>query len=218
MTTGRLLCALAVASPSLSAQSLADVCKAVATAKVGEWASYDATGGSSGGKLRFAIVGSERAGDSTLYWFEMSFAGTDPTHTGIVQILTSSLSAGAAGTRAVIFKAGGQPAMKVSGQMAGAMGKGAGRNNSASDWGARCAAAHVVGWESVTVPAGTFHALHVRLDDGGEAWASPDVPFGLVKTRAKEGDLVLTGRGADAKSSITETPQEMPMLPGLKKP
>src|SRR6266513_2818053 len=61
--------------------------------------------------------------------------------------------------------------------------------------------------------AGTFRALHVTTDDGGEVWASRDVPFGLVKTHGKQGDLALTGRGADAKSSITETPLEMPSIP-----
>jgi len=71
----------------------------------------------------------------------------------------------------------------------------------------------VVGWESVTVPAGTFRALHVKTDDGGEVWASRDVPFGLVRTHGKQGDLALTGRGADAKSSITEKPLEMPAMP-----
>src|SRR5438552_2904771 len=78
---------------------------------------------------------------------------------------------------------------------------------------ARRSGAHVGGWESVTVPAGTFRALHVTTDDGGEVWASREVPFGLVKTHGKQGDLALTGRGTDAKSSITETPLEMPALP-----
>src|SRR5439155_743231 len=86
-------------------------------------------------------------------------------------------------------------------------------NTSAFDWASRCAGAHVVGWESVTVPAGTFRALHVTTEDGGEVWASREVPFGLVKTHGKQGDLGLTGRGADAKSSITEKPLEMPALP-----
>src|SRR2546426_744789 len=66
---------------------------------------------------------------------------------------------------------------------------------------------------SVPGPAGTFRALHVTTDDGGEVWASRDIPFGLVKTHGKQGDLALTGRGADAKSSITETPLEMPSMP-----
>jgi hypothetical protein len=207
--------ALAPVPRSTSAQEAADVCKAVATAKPGEWASFDATGGSSGGgTLRLAIVGSERAGDTTLYWLEVRFTGQDASHSGIVQVLTSAPAAGAAGARTVIVKAGGQPAMKISGQMAGMLGERAGQNNSASDWAGRCNAAHVIGWESVTVPAGTFRALHVKADDGGEAWASTEIPFGLVKVHDKHNELLLTGRGSDAKSSITEKPLEM-SLPGM---
>src|SRR6266446_4693592 len=78
------------------------------------------------------------------------------------------------------------------------------------DGAGKCSGAHVVGWESVTVPAGTFRALHVTTGDGGELWASRDVPFGVIKTHGKQGDLALTGRGVDAKSSIAEKPMEMP--------
>ena len=222
MKIGRLFCALlgaGVAAPRLAAQTLADVCKAVVTTKVGQWASYDATGGrSGGGKLRLAIVGTERAGDSTLYWFEMSFAGNDPSRSAILQLLTPGLATTDARARAVIVKYGAQPAMKVSGAMADMLSTGLGRNNPAADWTARCAGTHVVGWESVTVPGGTFRALHARSDSGGEAWASPEAPFGFVKIHGKDGDLALTGWGMDAKTAITETPLDMPMLPGMKKP
>lgn len=197
--------------PAQSPTDLADVCKVLGDAKPGQWASFDGTGSAGVGKLRLAVVGSERSGDSTLYWFEVSFAGKDPGKNGVVQILTASLAAGLESPRALVIKVGPQPAMKLSGDMAGMVGKQGGQT-SAFDWAGRCAGAHVVGWESVTVPAGTFRALHVTTDDG-EVWASREVPFGLVKTHGKQGDLALTGRGADAKSSITEKPLEMPAIP-----
>src|SRR2546425_4674103 len=83
LKAGRLLVALtlALAPFALPAQrptDLADVCKVLGDAKPGQWASFDGTGSSGVGKLRLAVVGSERAGDSTLYWFEVSFAGKDP--------------------------------------------------------------------------------------------------------------------------------------------
>jgi hypothetical protein len=199
--------------PAQSPTDLADVCKVLGDAKPGQWASFDGTGNSGGGKLRLAVVGSERAGDSTLYWFEVSFAGKDPGKNGIVQILTGSLAAGLEAPRALVIKVGPQPAMKISGQMAGMVGKQGSQNTSAFDWAGKCSGAHMVGWESVTVPAGTFRALHMTMDGGGEVWASRDVPFGLVKTHGKQGDLALTGRGADAKSSISEKPLEMPGMP-----
>jgi hypothetical protein len=212
LTPGRLLAAFALgalAVPELAAQTatdLADVCKAVGDAKLGQWASFDVTGG----KLRVAIVGSERSGDTTLYWFEGNFAATDPSKSGIVQVLAPSLATGSASPRALILKLGAQPAMRVSGQMAGMMGQKGGHDNYIFDWAARCTAAHIVGWQSITVPAGTFRALHVTTDDGTDVWGSRQVPLGLVQVRGKKGDLALRGHGVDAKSSITERPLELP--------
>src|SRR3989475_440548 len=206
----------ALVTPALSAQTatdLADVCKALGDAKVGQWASFEGTSTSGAGKLRLAVVGSERAADSTFYWFEVNFAGQEPGKSGIVQILAPNLASGSAAPRSLIVKLGAQPAMRISGEMAGMMGQKPGQDNAAFDWASRCSGAHVVGWESVTVPAGTFRALHVTTDDGGEVWASREVPFGLVKTHGKQGDLALTGRGADAKSSTTEKPLDMPAMP-----
>ena len=216
LTTGRLMaaCALgALAVPGLAAQTatdLADVCKAVGDAKPGEWASFDATGRSEGGKLRLAVVGTERSGDATLNWFEVNVTAKDPNHSGVIQILAPSLAAGTAAAHSVIVKWASQPAVKVSGQMAAMIGEKGGQNNSVFDWAARCKSAHVVGWESVTVPGGTFRALHVTTEDGTEVWASRDVQFGLVRLRGKDGELALAARGADAKSSIVEKPLEMP--------
>src|SRR5437762_11052714 len=202
-----------LALPAQSPTGRAHVCTVLAGATPGQCAPFNGTSGGSGGKIRLAVVGSERSGDSTLYWFEVSFAGKDPGKSGVVQILTGSLASGLESPRALVFKAGPQPAMKISGEMVGMVGKQGRDNTTAFDWAGRCSGAYVVGWESVTVPAGTFRALHVTTDDGGEVWASREVPFGLVKTHGKQGDLALTGRGTDAKSSITDTPPELPALP-----
>src|SRR2546421_1718540 len=72
----------ALAARVLTAQTPADltqVCKAVGDAKPGQWASFDATnGGAEAGKLRLAVVGSERAGGPTPYWVEGGFPGQEP--------------------------------------------------------------------------------------------------------------------------------------------
>src|ERR1700758_81531 len=73
---------------------LADLCKTVGQGQVGQWAAFDATGSSGSGKLRLAVVGSERSGDSTFYWFEVNAASKDPTRSGIVQILAPTLASG----------------------------------------------------------------------------------------------------------------------------
>ena len=204
--------------PAQTATDLADVCRSVGAAKLGQWASFDATGKSEGGKLRLAVIGSERSGDTTLNWFELSVTAKDPNHSGVVQILAPSLAAGTGAARSVVVKWGLQPAVKVSGQMAAMMDNKKGQNNAVFDWAAQCRSAHVVGWESATVPAGTIRALHVTTDDGTDVWASRDVQFGLVRLRGKDGELALAARGTDAKSSITEKPLEMPgmMMPSSK--
>src|SRR2546427_4929197 len=168
---------LALAPFALPAQSptdLADVCKVLGDAKPGQWASFDGTGSSGVGKLRLAVVGSERAGDSTLYWFEVSFAGKDPGKSGVLQILTGSLASGLESPRALVFKVGPQPAMRISGEMAGMMGKPGGQKASAFDWAGNRSGAHVVGLEPVTVTARPFLALHVTTEDGGEVWRSEE--------------------------------------------
>ena len=124
----------ALVTPALSAQSatdLADVCKTLGNAKVGQWASFEGTSASGGGKLRLAVVGSERAADSTFYWFEVNFAGQEPGKSGVVQILAPNLASGSAAPRSLIVKLGPQPAMRISGQMAAMMGQNPGKDNSA---------------------------------------------------------------------------------------
>lgn len=208
----------ALAAPVLHAQELAEMCRAASDVKVGQWSSYDVTGGNPG-QMRFAIVGSERVGDSTLVWFEIGFTSKDPTHSGIMQILVPGFGVNASSIHGFILKSGNQPAMRMPRQMIGMMFQQAAGNNYALDFAKRCATGQVVGWESVTVPAGTIRALHVKSENGTDEWAARDIPFGLVKTHAKDGsEIALTGRGAGAKSSITEAPQEMPMPGMMKKP
>src|ERR1051326_4253402 len=157
-----LLALAALAAPPLSGQpptARAEVWHALRDARGGQWGSFEGTSASGGGKLRLAVVGSERASDSTLYWFEVNFAGQEPGKSGVVQILAPNLASGSAAPRSLVVKIGAQPAMRISGEMAGMMGQKPGQDNAAFDWASRCSGAHVVGWESVTVPAGTFRAL-----------------------------------------------------------
>ena len=209
----------ALAASPLHAQEAAELCKAIGNVTLGQWASYTMSGGQAdGAKIRLAIVGQERRGDSTLYWFEINGSGGPRGQGGIVQLLVPGFGGDAATIHGMIVKPEGQPAMKLPEQMVGMMGQRMGQNNAAVDAARRCASAQVVGWESVTVPAGAIRALHLKNVDGGEAWVARDVPFGIVKARPKDGgEMVLTGRGRDAKSSITEKPQEMPGMM-LQKP
>ena len=208
-----MLVAAVFAVPGLAAQDLAQVCQALTKLTTGQWASYAISGGGEdGATLRFAIVGTELHNDSTYYWFEaVHTSPADSTKNGIIQVLIPGWGT-TASPRAMVMKLGQRPAMKMP-EQALAM---APKANPGSEMSRRCGTSQSVGWESITVPAGTLRALHVKDVDGDEAWLTPDVPFGLVKgQRPDGGQMTLTGRGTDAKSSITETPQEMPMMPGM---
>jgi hypothetical protein len=218
---GRLAAAVALGglvAPGVAAQSLADLCRSASTAKVGQWASFAVSGGASGGgKLRLAIVGSQRQGDSTLYWLEIAgTSATDPARNGIMQFLVADLGEHAT-PRAMIAKVGTQPPMKMPQQMLAMSSQTAAQHNSALAFTHHCEGAQVVGSETVAVPAGSFATLHVR-SGGGDAWVSKDIPFAIVKLSGADGTgMALVGFGTDAKSSITETPQD-PSLPGMPKP
>jgi hypothetical protein len=135
-----------------------------------------------------------------------------------MQMLVPGPGARATSIHGMIVKVGSQPAMKLSPQMLGMMGSHMAQDNIALEFARQCATGRVVGPETVTVPAGSIPAIHVKSADSGEAWLAKDIPFGLVKAIGKQGTLVLTGHGSDAKSSIVETPQDMPMIPGMPKP
>ncbi len=225
LKTGQLFTALALGGSALAAQGPAgsvgpaELCSAASEAKIGQWASYDVSGGQAdGSKIKFAIVGSERRGDTTLYWLEIGGGSAKgPGSNGIMQILVPGPGAQATSIHGVIVKVGSQPAMRMSPQMLGMVGSHMAQDNIAMEFARQCATARVVGPETVSVPAGSIAAIHLKIADGGDAWLAKNIPFGLVKAVGKQG-LVLTGYGSDAKSSITETPQEMPTIPGMPKP
>ncbi|MGH7753756.1 MAG: hypothetical protein ACREN5_13160, partial [Gemmatimonadales bacterium] len=174
--------ALLVSLPqALAGQDLQAICSELGKVTVGQWASHRVTGPDSG-TTRFAVVGTERQGNTTLYWFEMKLEKAGGKEGPmIMQMLVSGLGSGQAGeTRAMVMKAGDQPAMRMPEQMIGMMRARIGANNVAAESAKRCQGGQVVGWEAVTVPAGTIRALHVKGEDG-DTWVANGIPFGVVK-------------------------------------
>lgn len=215
--------ALAVGAAPAAAQTIDELCQRVRQMPaVGEWAQYRITSDKGVMEIRMAIVGKEAVSGKDHYWMEMK---TDAAQGQmIVQTLISVFPYDQADIQAMVMKMGGQPAMKVSGSMLSAM---RGMMSQAPNPGEtvraaleKCNTAEIVGRETITVPAGSMPAIHFRataVGDKGEGWVSPDVSgFGIVKMIWSEGgggEMVLLGHGKDAKSSITETPQEMPGMP-----
>src|SRR2546426_4850372 len=101
----------ALAASSLGAQEAAELCQAIGNVTLGQWASYTMSGGQAdGAKIRLAIVGQERRGGSTLYWFEINGSGP-PRQGGIVQPLLPGVGGGAAAVPRLIVKTAGPPAL-----------------------------------------------------------------------------------------------------------
>ncbi|HYU08828.1 MAG TPA: hypothetical protein VEK77_05545 [Gemmatimonadales bacterium] len=209
------LLALVLAAP-LAAQSKEQLCNDLQhrPMRVGQWSSYTWTGGRSDGTtMRMAVVGTEAVEGQPYYWYEMLMNDPKkgPKGRNVFQMLVPGLGFQPGAVRALIVKSGDEPAMRMPDEMVRMMGGRMGQNL-AADLAGKCLEMTVVGWEQVTVPAGSFRALHVRsANDQNEGWVVPDLYFGMVRAKLKDGSTMdLTGRGTDAKSSITETPRSMP--------
>jgi hypothetical protein len=198
------------------AQDLAAVCEKARHPAVGSWSQFQWRGGrNDGATLRMSVVGGERRSGADYIWLEIVMrgfpvgpagqAGARDTAPRIVsKVLVPGFGGGQGAPLASMIKVGAMPAMQMPTE--------AGRATPGAPGLDMCANARVVGWESVTVPAGTFRALHVVAATGNsDDWFVPDLPFALVKEAGTEEgqprQLLLVARGTGARSLITETPQ-----------
>ena len=203
---------LLAASP-LAAQDKEKICTDLQNRpmRVGEWADYRWKGGrADGSTMRMALVGTEAVAGKPNYWYEIAFNDATRGKT-ILQVLVPGFGFQASSIHGLIMKSGTEPAMRMPEQMVQMMAGQMDRSFEA-DFTRKCQQMTVVGWEQLTVPAGTFRALHIKdTAEHTEAWLVPDVYFALARAQLKDGSsMELTGKGTDAKSSITETPQMMP--------
>ncbi len=211
----RILMSAALAAAVASPIAAQNACEAFLEAPaVGSWVEYDFQAQGQAGRSRIAVVGTETRGGRELTWYEMSFDAGGQS--GIMKMLAEGGFYQAMSDKKIeemIVKAGGQPAMKFSGAMVERM-LGQMNSNPTSEFGKACEDAERVGSESVTVPAGTFDAVHYRLTSGespGDAWIVEGMPFGMIKWTGSGGESVeLVDRGDDAVSQLTETPMEIP--------
>jgi len=177
----------------------------MAVPPAGSWVEYRMKEGS----MRLAILGRETRNGKESIRLEMAMTG-GRGGPAIVQMLVPGWPYEMSGVEELIVKAGNQPAMRMNAQMMGMM-----RGMMPKDAMAEACRNNrtvKVGDETITVPAGTFRTEHYRDPESGvDVWISREVPFALVRVTQKNGEeMVLTGKGSDARSQITETPQEMP--------
>jgi hypothetical protein len=184
--------------------------------ELGRWAQYQAVYDAKDPyTLRYAVIGSEKRQGKDLKWVELRMTGKDQDKNLIYQMLVPGSPTEMGDIQEIVFKPGEKPAMKLNGMMLNMI---RGQMEKQSIFSELCKDVTLVGTERVTVPAGKFHTRHFRSDKyKSDSWVSAEVPFALVKSVGEKHDMALASHGAGAKSSITEKPQEMPVMGGPPK-
>ena len=207
-TVAAMLC-----MPPVAAADLGGLCDGTRQLTLGEWAKFatDVPFLEDKMEARYAIVGTEAFDGKDHYWLEVSI----PTAGGdmILQLLVPGYPYDPSSVLKTVAKVNPDlPAM----EFPQALGASMQANDTLSDpiRGA-CEAAESATKESISVAGRTFDAFRIPLKRLGKViWVTPDVPFGVVKMTDADGKgLELLAYGADAESSITETPQKMPGAP-----
>jgi hypothetical protein len=208
------LAVLLTAAPTLRAQ---EACQEVMRVPaVGKWVEYQALYDQKDNYLlRYAVVGEEKREGTDYRWLEMKMTNeADPKKNLVYQMLIPGSLASIGDVQEVIMKPGDQPAMKMNGMMLGMI---RGQLQKKSVFGDLCDEVALVGKEKVTVPAGTFNSKHYHSAKyENDSWVDPALSFGMVKSTGKHHDIQRIRDGDGAKSSITETPEEMPGMGGEK--
>lgn len=200
-----------ISAGPLAAQGLDDVCRALSHVTVGQWAEYRFAASDPGESMTMtnALVDTEDVDGVTHYWHETRMAGEEGAM--IMQILVPGYPFDIDDIRRSVMKVGDEPAMEVPDQMLGMTRQQGAGDDPANDAAQRCEELTEVGRESVTVPAGTFEAVHVRHESEGDRydmWVAPEVPFGMVRMLLPDQEeVVLLGHGTDATSSIARDPR-----------
>ena len=208
-------CGLVLALLPAAAAAQNDCLKDFKMPAVGTWAEYTGTFRDKPTTMRYAVVGSETRDGKDLKWLEMRTEGDTPEKVMVYQMLTPGTPAEIGQVQDVVFKQGPRPAMKMNSMMVGMM---RGQMEKNSVFSNLCEGVTVAGAETIEVPAGSFKTTKLHNSEyESDTWVSAKVPFYMVKSVGKDYALSLAKTGDGAKSSITETPQEMPGMGPAKK-
>ena len=207
-------CAVVLAVLPATSAAQNDCLKEFQMPKVGTWAEYSMVHKNKTTAMRYAVVGSEAREGKDLKWLELRMVSDRPD-TMVYQMLTPGSPSEMTQVQEIIMKPGKRPAMKMNSMMVGMIRGQLEKNSMLSNL---CEGVTVVGEETVEVPAGSFKAVKMHnAKHESDAWVSSKVPFYMVKSQAKDVEISLVKTGDGAKSSITETPEEMPGMGPAKR-
>jgi hypothetical protein len=179
---------------------------------VGRWAEYKGVYNKKDPiSSRYAVVGSEQRNGIDYKWIELKMHDDKKNRDMIYQMLVPGGGPlDLDKVEEVVLKSGDDRAMKMGGMMIKMM---RGQLAKSSAFKDACTEVALVGEEKVSVSAGSFKANHFRSDKyETDSWVDASVPFSMIKSVGKSHEIELAASGDGAKSSITETPQEMPGL------
>ncbi len=149
---------------------------------VGKGAEYESTNSNSKTPrtMEMGIVGKESVDGKDGYWMEIATTSKEDQAIIAKGLITKDDIQ----FHRMIMQLPGKPAMEM--PFTPSSGRGQQAHEAMNDW-------HLIGTETITVPAGTFACEHYKNDkDGSELWASDKVtPFGLVKQTGKDSSMVL---------------------------
>lgn len=208
-----LVLAAGLSAPAVAQVNCLDQIKFPA---VGRWAEYKALYNKKDPyTVRYAVIGAEQRGGKPMEWVELRMTGDNKERNLVYQMLVPGSLMQMGDVQEIVFKAGDKPAMKMNGMMMNMI---RGQMEKQNLYTEVCKDVTLVGKEAVTVPAGRFQAQHYHsAKSGADSWISSGVPFSLVKSVGENHQMELTAQGSGAKSSIAETPQEMPGMGGPSK-
>jgi hypothetical protein len=210
------VCGLVLTLLPAAAAAQNDCLKDFKMPEVGAWAEYhEQFKDKDPGTFRYAVIGSEKREGKDMKWLELRMTSDKPDKTMVYQMLTPGNPAEFDQVQEVVMKPGKRPAMKMNSMMTGMMRGQMQKNSALSNL---CEGVEPAGEETVEVPAGSFKTIRMHNSKyNSDAWVSSKVPFYMVKMKGEDFEMSLVKTGEGAKSSITETPQEMPGMGPAKK-
>ncbi len=150
--------------------------------------------------MRFANVGDEELDGKVYHRYEMHISNSQGSM--VSQTLTAGRIFDTTDVKEMVVQVPGMPIQRLTGDMLrSSLAMRPSRDELIAD--DVCKSAESLGRETVKVPAGDIETLHIRLEDGTEAWLSADIPGAMVKVVTHEGmTMVLVKHGTGAETKI----------------
>lgn len=158
-------------------------------------------------EMELAVVGTERVGNETGHWLELTMQ--DPDHGQIIIKTLYVARGGKLDPRRIIVQMAGQPPMEIPAQMRGRMGM------TVEDQVADVReGSELVGEARVETPVGAVVCQQYRSASGNsDVCISADVyPYGVVRSNGPRGSMTLQRKISGAKTKITGTPMRMDQM------